>query len=867
MADGTNVGSVYFNLEIGNTNQIRAVVREALGEAQQETNRASREMVRSNQSAANSFTSLAKSVGLVTAAVVVMRKAWTFGKEAISLASDLQEVQNVVDVTFGNMSGQVDAFAKSAIESVGLSQKVAKQYMGSFGAMSKAFGFTTEQAYNMSASLTSLAGDVASFYNMTSDEAYTKLKSVFTGETESLKDLGVVMTQAALDAYALEHGFGKTTKAMSEQEKTLLRYEFVLDRLGLAQGDFLRTQDGWANQVRVLKLRFDELKATIGEGLIIALTPVVQMLNLIISKLIVAAQAFTTFIKSLFGVKETESGANQLADDIANAGAAAGGLASGTADTAKNLAKAKKQLMGFDKLYQLSDNSSSGSSADGGGIGGIGPIGGNTGGATVSPSVTMPSAAELGKKLSDFVVGILKGLKEKIKSVNWKSVGEEIGNFLKAVDWFAIFTGVIGVMYEMLNAAMKAWKGMFDAAPLETAILTAIALLKFTPLGGIISGLITKAIVTKLGADSGATIGGALAGWIGKGFKSINWGAVGKWFGGIGAIIGGAITAIKNFVDIAVNGFSWVKEVLMLLGIAIAAVGAIILGAPVAVAAIVAAIVAAVANLVLAIIRNWDTIKAALGKAWEWLKNLIASIVTAVSTGISNAWNAIKTGVSNAVTYITTGLTNAWNSAKTWASNMASAASSAMSQVGSNIKNGWNSVTSWFSSKLTTFKDGFVNIFNGIKNSVTNIIENMSNAFKSPINKMIDMLNRMIDGLNKLDIKIPDWVPSLGGKTLGFNIPRIPKLAMGGYVKANNPQLAIIGDNKREGEIVAPESKITEAVNNALIPFINTLVGALRGPQTAMAGGDIVIPVYIGNDLIDQYIVNAQTKNTFRSGR
>lgn len=104
--------------------------------------------------------------------------------------------------------------------------------------MAKAFGFSEKQAYDMGTTLTGLAGDVASFYNLSQDEAYTKLKSVFTGETESLKDLGVVMTQTALDSYAMANGFGKTTSAMTEAEKVALRYQFVQDQLSAAQGDF-----------------------------------------------------------------------------------------------------------------------------------------------------------------------------------------------------------------------------------------------------------------------------------------------------------------------------------------------------------------------------------------------------------------------------------------------------------------------------------------------------------------------------------------------------------------------------------------------------------------------------------------------------
>ena len=172
-----------------------------------------------------------------TAAVV------SFSKESIELGSDLAEVQNVVDVTFSHMSASVDDWAKSAQNAYGLSETMAKKYVGTFGSMAEAFGFTEQQAFDMSTSLTALTGDVASFYNITQDEAYTKLKSVFSGETETLKDLGIVMTQNALDNYAMANGWGKTTSAMTEAEKVTLRYNFVLGQLSNATGDFARTQN------------------------------------------------------------------------------------------------------------------------------------------------------------------------------------------------------------------------------------------------------------------------------------------------------------------------------------------------------------------------------------------------------------------------------------------------------------------------------------------------------------------------------------------------------------------------------------------------------------------------------------------------
>lgn len=318
------------------------------------------------------ITGLAKKAGMALAAAFSIKKVVDFGKSCLELGSDLAEVQNVVDVTFPSMTAQVDKFAQSAAKSFGLSETMAKQYTGTFGAMAKAFGFTEKQAYDMGTTLTGLAGDVASFYNISQDEAYTKLKSVFTGETESLKDLGVVMTQTALDAYAMANGFGKTTSQMSEAEKVALRYAFVQDQLTAATGDFARTSDSWANQCRIMKLQFDSLKASIGQGLINLFTPVLRVINAVIGKLAVLASAFKSFTELITGKK---SSAQQIADagnaastGMDSAAESAGNAAKSTnktASAAKKAAKEMRSLMGFDKINKLDSKTDSSTSPNG----------------------------------------------------------------------------------------------------------------------------------------------------------------------------------------------------------------------------------------------------------------------------------------------------------------------------------------------------------------------------------------------------------------------------------------------------------------------------------------------------------------------
>lgn len=327
----------------------------------------------------NGLGSVVKKIGILIGGAFAIGKLTQFGKECVELGSNLTEVQNVVDVTFTTMSDKVNEFAKNAMTSAGLSETMAKQYVGTFGAMSKSFGFSEAQAYDMSTALTQLTGDVASFYNISQDLAYIKLKSVFTGETETLKDLGVVMTQSALDQYALANGYGKTTSAMTEQEKVALRLAFVQKQLSAASGDFIRTSDSWANQVRVMQLQLQSLKATVGQGLINIFTPVLKVINILLGKLATLANAFKSFTELITGKKSSGqtgasgaglAGTDAIADTADQYGEAADNaekLAGATNDTADATKKATKAAKGYlsplDEINNYSTDKSTDSSS------------------------------------------------------------------------------------------------------------------------------------------------------------------------------------------------------------------------------------------------------------------------------------------------------------------------------------------------------------------------------------------------------------------------------------------------------------------------------------------------------------------------
>ena len=314
-------------------------------------------------------------IGVAVAAALSIRAIVNFGKACIELGSDLAEVQNVVDVTFGDMSSTIDEFAKNAIEQFGLSETSAKQYASTMGAMLKSMGFTQSAAADMSMELTGLAGDLASFYNLDGDEAFAKIRSGISGETEPLKQLGINLSVANLQQYALTQGITKSYSAMNQQEQALLRYNYLLSVTSDAQGDFSRTSDGWANQVRILTERFNSFKATIGQGLINVFTPVLKVINQVIAKLQVAADAFLKFTNLISGKKASTSSVGSVASDAATATTAMDDL--GTATTAAGTSAKKTEeayhgLGSFDEINSLtkaSDDSSGSGSGSGADVG------------------------------------------------------------------------------------------------------------------------------------------------------------------------------------------------------------------------------------------------------------------------------------------------------------------------------------------------------------------------------------------------------------------------------------------------------------------------------------------------------------------
>ena len=215
-----------------------------------------------------SFASFLKSVAAGFAAAGIGKILLNIGKDAINAASDLQEVQNVVDVTFGDNAAKIETWAKQAGKQYGLTETAAKRYTSTIGAMLKSQGMADDEIVQTSTDLAGLAADMASFYNLDFDTAFQKIRSGISGETEPLKQLGINMSAANLEAFRLEKGITKAYSAMSQGEQTALRYQYIMQATADAQGDFARTADGFANASRRVETAMETIKTKGGEILL-----------------------------------------------------------------------------------------------------------------------------------------------------------------------------------------------------------------------------------------------------------------------------------------------------------------------------------------------------------------------------------------------------------------------------------------------------------------------------------------------------------------------------------------------------------------------------------------------------------------------
>lgn len=409
--------------------------------------------------------SLAAAIGKVYASYWLLFRAVGKVKSAIDISSDLTEVQNVVVNTFGQYTDLVEKFSKSAIKAYGISELTAKETASRFQAMGIAMGAPIKKMSDMSVSLTELSADLASFYNVEQADAARSLWSVFTGETEPMRKFGIDLTQNTLKEYAMKNGLDANISSMTQLQKTMLRYQYVMENTANVQGDFARTSQNWANQIRILKEQVKALGAVLGNAFINMLKPLVQALNKAMSAVITFANNVVNALGKIFGWK-IEIQAGSIADDFETASDSADDLASGTGKAADNAKKLRQQLQGVDELNVLTtDKSGSGSGGKGSGSG-TGDGGEDTNGLKYKLEETeglFKSSINTLEELGEYIGTTLTNSLNKIQ---WNNVYEGARNFGKGLADF--LNGLISP--ELFGAV-----GKTIAGSLNTAIYAALS--------------------------------------------------------------------------------------------------------------------------------------------------------------------------------------------------------------------------------------------------------------------------------------------------------------------------------------------------------------------------------------------------------
>lgn len=811
--------------------------------------------------AAKQATSIFSGMGKKIAAGLSIAAFTKFTKDCIEVGSNVTEVQNVVDTAFKDLSWQADQWASNAMTNFGLSELSAKKYMGVFGQMSNAMGITGQAALDMAEDVTGLTGDVASFYNLSTDEAYTKLKSIWTGETETLKDLGVVMTQTNLDQYALNNGFGKTTAKMTEQEKVMLRYQYVTSALSNATGDFVKTQDSWANQTRILTLRFQQLKASLGKGFIALFTPILRGFNNLLAGLQKVADGFASFVQMLTGA-DVSTSMGSISSDIAGIGDDASSAADNVGDigsAAKKTAKdIEKSLAGFDqinKLTEQTDDSSDSSGSTGGTSSGIGnvdlvpDVSGSTSNATSAISDFVNKAKKELDKLRKWSASTFSPSMSRIWDGLTKNTDTAKKNLTSAFnDIRALGPPLLNYFNGPFTNYLVTWvdtngsilNGLFDS--FNTVFSDVWNKAAYPILANFVS--VGLPMLTDFASQTLS-----LNGTIFDTFKA-SWNSL--WSEGVSP----AIESISNVWIGLVNTMAgawneWGEPIFTGIKAAVKTTGDVFLD---------------IWNNMLQPV--WENALDVIDRVWsEHLQPLLANFLDFVGEVVTCATTIYNNFIAPVVGFLSELLGPIFIAI--------------FDSIGNKVGVVVGTIADLMNDTITVFKGviqfikgvfsgDWEGAWNGIVTAFDGIFSGIADIAKGPINMVIGLINGLLSGMqrginavvkgiNKLSFKVPNWVPGIGGEDFGFNLQeanfsKIPYLAQGGYVKPNTPQLAMIGDNRHQGEIVAPEDKIyaqaykaVEAVmgktNDALESKLDMIIQLLMQILDRTADGDLIMQV------------------------
>lgn len=708
------------------------------------TNELRKEMNNANKSISGLQKSASKSASGVTSAFKMLKTgiiALGIGKvikDSIQSGMDAIESDSLFETSLGNSADAVRSWSDEVSNALGLSAVSMRKNTGVIYNMTSSMGVAEDNALKMSQGISLLSEDMASFYNLDSEEAFNKLRAGLTGETEPLKALGILVDENTVKQVAYSEGIAENGAELTQQQKVLARYMAILKQTGNAQGDLARTINSPSNQLRALKQQVTNLGIAFSNFLMPVVSAVLPYLTAFAR---VVTQALNG-LSSLLGLSGTNA-----SDETKKISENVGGLGSGIDDANKKAKKLKSTLAGFDEMNVLQDNSSDTESS------GVGAVGG-----------------DMGFNLDEYDAH-LEWVNSKTDAIaeKMKTVFGSVGDFLKTT-WDSVWNSA--PVQAFVGAAMTYGQFLWDYwSMLGTNLIENIS----TTWGNIKDNMGTyctnmATLWTNMWTDIQAGIdtwGQPIIDGVSNLFNSIWKDAIDpaiQYITKIWADFSGILVALWNehgrpLID---NIGEWVTNIIALFQ------------------------------------SIWDNILEPIitpfleTLSWLWDKHIkglvknVGDFIGALVNGVLEIYNKF---ISPILLWLLDKLAPAWSFISSLVIGVFGTIVASVSDAISSVIKVLRGIIDFI---VGIFTGNWEKAWNGVKNIFSGIIDSIAGIFKAPINLIIDGINAFISGLNK--IEIPDWVPVVGG--MGLNIPKIPKLAQGGII--DKPTMAIVGEAGKE---------------------------------------------------------------------
>lgn len=717
---------------------------------------------KSTSSMGNAF----KKIGTVVAGALAVDKVVTFGKECLSLGAYLEEMENKFNVVFSKTGKAVDKWAGDFAKAIGRSKTEIKDGVANLGDLLIGYGMTEEVAGDLSQQVIELSYDLASFNNVQDADAIDRMTKGILGEHEGLKALGIAINESTIKEKLHQEGIKKKWQEMNEAEKAQIRYKIMLDQTKNAQGDAVRSIDSYTNRQKVLDSTLNTIKETIGGMLIPVMTDLTNMFIVVAEKVL----SFVEVVKTAY--EETGSFGEALARAFESIGLDwAGNLVLGV----QSIIDIFKEVIGWFKEHELASQILTGV------VGGLAFAFGGL---------------KLAMAISDTITSMNNGLK--VSTKNMQNITKKINLASKNFSLATLKAGLWNTVSTVGTAV-------------TTAFGTAMAFL---------TSPITLVVL-------------AIAGLIAVGYLLIkNWDSVKVFLIAMWEVIKVVASSIWNGIKVVISATLYViKTIIITVWESIKFVIETILTIILKIVSTIWNSIYTVIKPILDIIKTviitvWQGIQLAIAViltiilgivkvVWEGIKVVINTVLNVILTIVKAVWGVISTVIQTILNVILGIISSVWNVIKTVIENVLNVIKSVVSTVWGGISSVISTVIekikSLVSTGFTWVKDKAVGIFNGLKTVVLGIWNGIGKGIQGVVNGIIFVINGMVRAMNKINFTVPDWIPGMGGKSFGFNVPEVPKVswfATGGIIKGTQDGTIVgVGENGGDEAIVPLSNK------------------------------------------------------------